>query len=160
MKKLLSFAAVLSAVLLLAFSCSEPDPVRDAMEAYAKANIDNPDSYKFNYMGIEKEYTYFNDLAQYMQGLEKLKAQAKDKAPYEAELEKAHELVKELGTQVACREYSLYFWCMGGQSGTLKLERVVLARYDADGKLMAMTMDPGSLPTYPALQMLKDQGRL
>lgn len=151
----------LMAILALAVACAEPsNPIREAMEQYAKEHIDNPASYKFNYMGIEKEYTYYNDLAQYMDGLEKLKAKAEDKAPYEEALDQAYNLVQELGTQVACREYSLYFWCMGGQTGKMKLERVVLARYDADGKLMVMTMNPDDLPTYPALQMLKDQGRL
>ena len=49
---------------------------------------------------------------------------------------------------------------MAGPSGKLKTQGVVLARYDADGNLMEMTMDPSSLPTYPALRMLKDQGLL
>ena len=157
MKKILFCLSFLALVM----ACNQPaDPIREAMEKYAKENIDNPESYKFNYMGIEKEYTYFNDLAQYMDGLEKLKAKAPDPAPYEEELEKAHQLVVKYGTQVACREYSLYFWCMGGQTGKMKFERVVVARYDADGKVMEMTLDPQSLPTYPALRILKEQGEL
>jgi hypothetical protein len=36
----------------------------------------------------------------------------------------------------------------------------VIGRFSADGRLLEATKDPDSLPTYPALQMLKDQGRL
>ena len=35
----------------------------------------------------------------------------------------------------------------------------MIGRFSADGRLLEATMDPDSLPTYPALQMLKDQGR-
>ena len=157
MKKVLY---LLAALALLA-ACKQPaDPIRDAMEQYAKENIEHPETYKFDYMGIEKEYTYFNALAEYMKGLENLKAQAEDKDPYEEALEQAHSLVIEFGSQVACREYSLHFKCKGGQDGTQPLERVVVARYDADGKLMVMTMNPDELPAQPALHQLREMGRL
>lgn len=156
MKKLFVFFAA----LVLALSCTQPDPIRDAMEKYAKENCENPGTYKFEYMGIVREYTYLADLMQYQDGIEKLAAKAADKAPYEAELEKVQGLLDEYGIEVGCREYSLYFYTLGGSSGKMRLPGVVLARYDADGKLMMMTMDPDSLPTYPALQILKDRGEL
>ena len=113
-------------------------------------------------MGVEKEYKYVNDLYTYRQGLEAQAAKASGdlKAQYEAEIAKVDDLFPEVGYEVACYEYSMYFWYMAGPSGTLKTQGVVLARYDADGNLMEMTMDPSSLPTYPALRMLKDQGKL
>ena len=151
---------VLLATLALALSCGQPDPIRDAMEKYAKDHVEDPGSYKFEYMGVVREYTYLSDLMQYQAGIEKLAAKAADKGPYEAELEKVQGLLDEYGIEVACREYTLYFYTLGGSSGKMRIPGVVLARYDADGKLMMMTMDPDSLPTYPALQILKDRGEL
>ena len=157
MKKLLFTLMALA----LVFACDGPkDPIRAEMEAYAKAHIATPDTYKFNYMGIEKEYKYVNELYTLRKGLEEQMAKAADKAAYQDQIDKIDALFPEVGYDVACYEYSLYFWYMGGQTGKMKLEGVVLARYDADGKLLEMTMDPSSLPTYPALQMLRDQGKL
>lgn len=156
MKKLFVFFAA----LVLALSCTQPDPIRDAMEKYAKDHVEDPETYHFEYMGIVREYTYLSDLMQYQAGIEKLAAKAADKAPYEAELEKVQALLDEYGIEVACREHTLYFYTLGGSSGKMRLPGVVLARYDADGKLMMMTMDPDTLPTYPALQILKDRGEL
>lgn len=150
----------LFALLALMVSCEEPDPHRAAMEQYAKEHIATPDTYKFNYMGIEKEYKYVNELYTLRKGLEEQMAKAADKAAYQDQIDKIDALFPEVGYDVACYEYSLYFWYMGGQTGKMKLEGVVLARYDADGNLLVMTMDPDSLPTYPALQMLRDQGKL
>ena len=62
--------------LALVCSCQNPTPVQLEMEAYAKAHIANPDSYKFDYMGVEKEYKYVNDLYTYRQGLEEQAAKA------------------------------------------------------------------------------------
>ena len=74
--------------LALVCSCQNPTPVQLEMEAYAKAHIANPDSYKFDYMGVEKEYKYVNDLYTYRQGLEEqaAKASGANKAAYEAEM--------------------------------------------------------------------------
>lgn len=148
--------------LALVFSCESPSPLQAEMEAYAKEHIANPDSFKFDHMGVEKEYKYVNDLYSYRQGLEEQAARATGdlKAEYEAEIAKVDDLFAEVGYDVACYEYKMYFWYMAGPSGKLKTQGVVLARYDADGNLMEMTMDPSSLPTYPALRMLKDQGLL
>ena len=151
---------VLFATLALTFACSQPDPIRDAMEQYAKDHVEDPGTYKFEYMGVVREYTYLSDLMQYQAGIEKLAEKADDKSPYEAELKKVQSLLDEYGIEVACREYSLYFYTLGGSSGKMRLPGVVLARYDADGELMMMTLDPDSLPTYPALQILKDRGDL
>ena len=144
----------------LCVACQPANPIRDAMEQYAKEHIENPDTFKYEYMGIEKEYTYFNDLVQYRLGLQKLAEKAEDKSEYLAEDDRIQPLFEKYGTQVACREYSLYFHTLGGSSGKMQFPGVVLARYDADGKLMEMTLDPDSLPTYPALQMLRDRGEL
>ena len=64
--------------LALVCSCQNPTPVQLEMEAYAKAHIANPDSYKFDYMGVEKEYKYVNDLYTYRQGLEEQAAKGSD----------------------------------------------------------------------------------
>lgn len=158
MKKLLFTLMALA----LVFSCESPSPVQAEMEAYAKAHIANPDSYKFDYMGVEKEYKYVNDLYSYRQGLEEQAAKASGsvKAEYEAEIANVDDLFAEVGYDVACYEYKMYFWYMAGPSGKLKTQGVVLARYDTEGNLLGITMDPSSLPTYPALRMLKDQGKL
>ncbi|MBQ3813436.1 MAG: hypothetical protein II841_07705 [Bacteroidales bacterium] len=158
MKKFL----LLLMALALVFSCENPSPVQVEMENYAKAHIATPDSFKFDHMGVEKEYKYVNDLYSYRQGLEEQAARATGdlKAEYEAEIAKVDDLFAEVGYDVACYEYKMYFWYMAGPSGKLKTQGVVLARYDTDGHLLEMTMDPSSLPTYPALRMLKDKGKL
>ena len=158
MKKLLFTLMALA----LVFSCESASPVQAEMEAYAKAHIATPDSFKFDYMGVEKEYKYVNDLYTYRQGLEEQAAKASGsvKAEYEAEIAKVDALFPEVGYEVACYEYKMYFWYMAGPSGKLKTQGVVLARYDTEGNLLEITMDPSSLPTYPALRMLKDQGKL
>ena len=158
MKKLLFTLMALA----LVFSCESASPVQAEMEAYAKAHIATPDSFKFDYMGVEKEYKYVNDLYSYRQGLEEQAARATGdlKAEYEAEIAKVDDLLAEVGYDVACYEYKMYFWYMAGPSGKLKTQGVVLARYDTEGNLLEITMDPSSLPTYPALRMLKDQGKL
>ena len=158
MKKLLFTLMALA----LVFSCESPSPVQAEMEAYAKAHIATPDSFKFDHMGVEKEYKYVNDLYTYRQGLEEQAAKASEsvKAEYEAEIAKVDDLFAEVGYDVACYEYKMYFWYMAGPSGKLKTQGVVLARYDTEGNLLEITMDPSSLPTYPALRMLKDQGKL
>lgn len=158
MKKFL-FLLVASALI---FSCENPSFVQTEMEAYAKSHIDNPGSYKFDHMGVEREYKFANDLYAYRKGLEEqaAKASGETKEAYEAAIEKVDELMDEIGYEIAYWEYSMYFWYLGGESGNLKLQGVVVARYDYDGNLMDMTMDPSSLPTYPALRLLKDQGLL
>lgn len=145
--------------LTLMVSCAPKKSfVQEQMEAYAKSHISNPESFKFSYMGIEKEYRYINDLYTYRKGLEKQAEKAADKAPWEAEMAKVDRLFDEFADNpVACYEYSLYFKCIENDT---PVERVVLSRYDADSELLVMTLDPDSLPTYPALQMLRDQGKL
>ena len=86
MKKLLFTLMALA----LVFSCESPSSVQAEMEAYAKAHIATPDSFKFDHMGVEKEYKYVNDLYTYRQGLEEQAAKASGsvKAEYEAEIAK------------------------------------------------------------------------
>ena len=69
MKKIICFIAVLA--LMCACNSEEPNPYREALEQFAKENIPNPDSYEFDYMGIEKEYQYWTALAVYREKLQK-----------------------------------------------------------------------------------------
>lgn len=156
MKKLILF---LSALVLLA-ACEQPDSDRAILEPYAQEHMENPSSYEFGYMSMPHKYTYMEDLIVYMTGIQGLREKAADKAPYDAELEKVNELLSEVGNEVACYDRTLYYWYKGGDSGTLKLEGFVVGRFSADGRLIEATRNPDSLPTYPALQMLKDQGKL
>ena len=156
---------VIIAVALAYFmgACTEEkrSPYCDAMEEYAKANIPNPDTYEFDYEGIEKEYKYVNELVDYRLKLEKMALEAgADTAAIHAEDDRIQDAFDEVGYDVACYEYSLHFWYKGGENGTMRLPGVVVARYDSDGNLMIMTMRPDTLQTYPALQMLRDKGLL
>lgn len=136
-------------------------PYRQAMEEYAKANIPNPESYEFDYEGIEKEYRYVNSLAEYRRQLEKMAKQpGADTAAIYQEDERIQKAFDEVGYDVACYEYSLHFWYKGGENGTMRLPGTVVARYDADGKLMVMTMNPNELPADPALHILREKGKL
>ena len=148
----------LLAVLVLA-ACTPADPVRDALEQYAKEHMENPASYKFANMSMPHNYTYMEDLITYKTGIEGLMAKAADKAPYEAELEKIDDLLFELGSEVACFDRTLYFW-FTPEGSQAKFQQFVIGRFTPDGRVIARTMDPESLPTYPALGILKEQGRL
>ena len=157
MKRIFYFIAAFA--LLCACMSEEPNPYRDALEQFAKENIPNPDSYEFDYMGIEKEYSYVNDIAEYRKKLQKeaLEPGADTAAIREADdrLQGGFEAVKY---SVACYEESLHFWYKGGEDGNQRMPGVVVARYDADRNLIVMTMNPDTLPVRPALQMLKDKG--
>ena len=145
--------------LPLLFACQPADPVREALEEYAKTHMENPSSYKFANMSMRHNYTYMEDLITYKVGIEGLMAKAVDKAPYEAELEKVDDLLFDLGNEVACFDQTLYFW-FTPEGSSAKFQQFVVGRFTADGAVIALTMDPDSLPTYPALQMLKDRGDL
>ena len=155
MKKIILF---LSALALFA-ACEQPDSDRDALEPYAKEHMENPASYEFGYMSMPHNYTYMEDLITYKVGVQGLREIATDKAPYDAELEKIDDLLIEVGNEVACYDRTLYYW-YHPEDSNLKLEGCVIGRFSADGRLLEATQDPDSLPTYPALQMLKDQGKL
>ena len=152
------FLFLLCALPLL-FACSSPDPVREALEEYAKAHMENPSSYKFGYMSMPHNYTFMEDLITYKVGIEGLMAKAADKAPYEAEIEKVDDLLFELGKEVACFDQTLYFW-FTPEGSSAKFEKFVIGRFTPDGEVMEITMNPDDLPTYPALQILKDRGDL
>ena len=121
----------LSAIILLA-ACTPKDTDRAALEPYAKEHMENP--------------------------VIKIRGEAADKTSYDAELEKIDDLLFNLGNEVACYDRTLYFWFRSETGG--KFQDFVIGRFSADGRLLEATKDPDSLPTYPALQMLKDQGRL
>ena len=154
MKRFLFF---LSAVIMLA-ACAPKDTDRAALEPYAKAHMENPDSYQFASMSMPRNHTYMEDLITYKVGIEGLREKAVDKAPYDAELEKIDDLLFEVGREVACYDRTLYFWFQS-ETGT-KFQDFVIGRFSADGRLLEATKDSESLTTYPALQMLKEQGRL
>lgn len=156
MKKIVLF---LSALALFA-ACGQPDSDRDALEPYAKEHMENPASYEFGYMSMPHKYTYMEDLITYKVGVQGLREKAEDKTAYDAELDKIDDLLIEVGNEVACYDRTLYFWYKTGENGTLKMEDFVIGRFSADGRLLEATKNPDSLPTYPALQMLKDQGKL
>lgn len=147
------------AVLALAVACQPNDPVRDALEQYAKEHMENPPSYKFSYMSMRHDFTYMEDLIRYRVGIEGLMEKASDKAIYEAELDKIDDLLMEVGREVACFDQTLYYW-FTPEGSSAKFEKFVLGRFTPDGEVIELTTDPDSLPAYPALQMLKDQGRL
>ena len=156
----------LFAVLALMSACNKQEeerifPHRQAMEDYAKAHIPNPETYEFDYEAIEKEYKYVNELVEMRLQLQR-QAQNPDAdttGMYETD-EKIQRAFEAVGYDVACYEFAIHFWYMGGDDGKMRLPGVVTARYDADGNLMVMTMDPNELPTYPALNMLKEKGLL
>ena len=159
MKKIIYFIAFFA--LLCACNKEQPSPYRDVLEQFAKENISNPDSYEFDYMGIEKEYQYWTALSDYRIRLEKeaQKPGADTAAIREAD-DRIQQAFEKVGYSVACYEYSLHFWYKGGQDGTMRMSGVAVARYDAEGNLMVMTLRPDTLPTYPALQILKEKGLL
>ena len=148
---------LLSALLLLA-ACGPKDTDREALEPYAKSYVKAPDTYEFASMSMPHKYTYMEALIVYMTGIKGLREKAADKAPYDAELEKIDDLLLEVGNEVACYDRTLYYWIKTETGG--KFQDFVVGRFSADGRLLEATKDPDSLPTYPALQMLKDQGLL
>lgn len=151
-------ALLLLSALVLLCACGPQDTDRTALEPYAKAHMENPDSYEFASLSVPHKYTYMEDLIVYMTGIKDLREKAADKAPYDAELEKIDDLLFEVGNEVACYDRTLYFWFKTETGG--RFQDFVVGRFSADGRLLEATKDPDSLPTYPALQMLKDQGKL
>ena len=152
------FLFLLCALPLL-FACQPADPVREALEEYAKTHMENPSSYKFASMSMKHNYTFMEDLITYKVGIEGLMEKAVNKAPYEEELEKVDDLLFELGNEVACFDQTLYFW-FTPEGSSAKFQQFVVGRFTPDGEVIELTMDPESLPTYPALQILKDRGDL
>ena len=146
--------------LSLLVACQPKDPVRIALEQYAKEHMENPSTYEFANMSMRHNYTYLEDLVTYKVGLEGLAAKADDKTPYEKEIEKVEDLMFDLGNEVACFDQTLYYWFKGGSSGQMKLQSFVIGRFTPDGEVITITTDSKTLPTYPALQILKDRGGL
>ena len=159
MKKIIYFIAAFA--LLIACNTEEENPYREAMEQFAKENIANPDSYEFDYMGIEEEHKYVGELVDLR---ERIKEEAQKPGADVEGYKKLDDMIQEafdkVGYSVAYYQESLYFWYKGGQEGTMKLHGVVVARYDSERNLMMMTMRPDTLPTYTGLKMLKEKGLL
>ena len=68
-------------------------------------------------------------------------------------------LIDEVGFAKVCNEYHLWFYCKDPATGE-KQRRAVKARYDLQGNLMGIVMTPDSFPENPAVQILREQGRL
>lgn len=159
MKKIIYFITVFA--LLSACSTEEKNPYREEMENYAKENIPNPDSYEFGYMGIEEEHKYFGELLDLQKRIEKeAKKPGADIEGYKKLDNLIQKAYDEVGQSIAYYQKSLYFWYKAGQNGTMRMQGVVVARYDQDHKLILMTMRPDTLPTYAGLKMLKAKGLL
>ena len=159
MKKIIYFLAVLA--LMCSCEKDKPGPHRAEMEAFAKANIPNPDTYEFDFEGTRRQYSYAISLTEYRLFLEKLlKEPGADTAAIQAEDDRIQEAYEKAGSDIACYEYSLHFWHKGGQDGKMPLPGVVVARYDANDKLMVMTMKPDTLTDDPAMNMMIEKGWL
>ena len=159
MKKIICLLAV--AALMCACNQKEENPYRAELEQYAKEHIPNPDTYEFDYMGIEQEHAYYKDLVELRLKIEKeAKKPGADVEGYKALDDKIQEAFEKVRYSIAYYQESLHFSYKGDQRSEIRTPGVVVARYDADHNLMFMTMRPYTLPRYPALQMLMDQGIL
>lgn len=153
--------AVALAYFMSACSTEEPNPYREAMEQYAKENIANPESYEFDYMGIEEEHKYVGELVDLRKRIEEeAKKPGADVEGYKKLDDLIQEAFDKVGYSIAYYQETLYFWYKGGQEGTMKLHGVVVARYDNERNLIMMTMRPDTLPTFSGLRMLKEKGFL
>ena len=154
---------LLLSLLALAFSCIQQpaDPHREALEQYVLEHIQYPETYKFDSMGPDKEYRYMNDLFNHQYKLKDdvRHAEGEEKAALQAEIDKIDELYGTMNEDIVLYEYSLYFTYKDDPSAKERQKGIVVAQYYPDGKLKVITLDPGTLPEYPALQMLKEQGR-
>lgn len=157
MKKIFCFFTVVA--LMCACNQKEENPYRAEMEQYAKEHIPNPETYEFDYMGIEHEHPYMNDLVELRLKIEKeAQKPGADVEGYKVLDDKIQEAFDKVGYSIAYYQETLNFWYKGGQSGEMRIPGSVVARYDANHNLLVITMRPDTLPRYPALQMLKDQG--
>ena len=148
--------------LVLICSCaSEPDdPHREALEQYAKSHIEDPESYQFDEIHLQFEYTYNTPLVEYRLKMQDYVEQpGVDLDALRAEDNQLQALIDELGYAKVCNEYHLWFWCKDPATGE-KQQRAVKARYDMDDNLIGIVITPDSFSENPAVRMLKDKGRL
>jgi hypothetical protein len=148
--------------LVLICSCaSEPDdPHREALEQYAKSHIEDPESYQFDEIHLQFEYTYNTPLVEYRLKMQDYVEQpGVDLDALRAEDNQLQVLIDELGYAKVCNEYHLWFWCKDPATGE-KQQRAVKARYDMDDNLIGIVITPDSFSENPAVRMLKDKGRL
>ena len=120
--------------LVLICSCaSEPDdPHREALEQYAKSHIEDPESYQFDEIHLQFEYTYNTPLVEYRLKMQDYVEQpGVDLDALRAEDNQLQVLIDELGYAKVCNEYHLWFWCKDPATGE-KQQRAVKARYDMD----------------------------
>lgn len=150
---------------LLATSCGlfEPkDPIQADMEEFAKqALADEFDVSTFDFQTVSyppNEHKYYVELEKLRAGLEK---QYEGKAVTKA-LQKAYDVIDQLeeeyGFETACIEYVLHFW--GRSKLGTRLPLMVFAVYDMEGNRLWASTDRNDIPTYPALNMLRDSGEL
>lgn len=154
------FLWLMGLVLICACESAPDDPHREALEQYAKSHIEDPESYKFDEIHLEFEYTYNTPLVEYRLKLQKYAEQpGVDLEALRAEDDQLQVLFDEFGFDKMCNEYHLWFWCKDPVTGE-KQHRAVKARYDMNDKLMEIVITPDSFSENPAVRMLKDQGRL
>ena len=154
------FFCLMGLVLICACESNTEGMPREALEQYAKAHIEDPESYQFDEIHLEFEYTYNTPLVEYRLKLLKYSEQpGVDMDALRAEDDQLQVLIDEFGYAKFCNEYHLWFWCKDPATGK-KQRRAVKARYDMEGNLMGIVITPDSFPENPAVRMLKDKGRL
>ncbi len=145
-------------------ACSEkPEvtPQQMDIEEYVKGKIPNPESYEFERMDIEREYPYINAVVAMRKSIEKKSQEpGADLEALRAEDDKLQKAFDTVGYGIACREYTLHFTYQPAKSPQSRLKGIAVARYDADGKLMIITLRPDTLNQNPALQKMKEMGLL
>lgn len=153
--------AVALAYFMGACTLEEKTPQQEDLENYVKGKLTNPDSYEFDRMEEGREYPYLNALSILRTSIEKqMKDPNANIDSLRREDRKVQKAVQDLGDDYACREYTLHFRYQPVKTHPTRLMGIAVARYDADGKLMVITLRPDTLNRNPALQMLKQKGYL
>ena len=156
MKKLMILAAL--SLCLVSCNLKPADPVRAGMEAYAKQHMDpfSPRTFEFDCMSMPDEHRYFSELEEYRAGLEK--RYENDPEFCDNEYRKIDELEKKYGVSVACTEYTMHFWAKN-ENG-VRLPMMVFAVFDPDGNVLWMGMKKEDIPTFPAMNILRERGEI
>ena len=140
----------------------EKSPLQEEMEAYVKGVIPNPDSFEFEKMEDGREYPYINALSILRSSIErKMQEPGANVDSLRKEDMKVQKAVQAFDDDdVACSEYTMRFNNQPVKNHPTRLMGIAVARYDANGKLIVITLRPDTLNRNPALQMLKQKGYL
>lgn len=153
------FPSLLLLMCLVSCGLDQPvDPIRAEMEQYAKAHMEtfSPDTYEFESMRSVRQYKYVDDLECYRTGLQQRCDQ--DREFCDKEFKKINSLEHLYGNEVACTEFVFNYWAKT-ETGT-KIPLMVFSIYDASGTQLFISTKREQLPSYPALQILKNKGEL